>query len=58
MSLMPIKKEAGTSSLNYKDDYNLIYNFNSQVENFTEQMGLLITLFNQITINQMIGKVI
>ncbi len=32
--------------LNYKDDYNLIYNFNSQVENFTEQMGLLITLFN------------
>jgi hypothetical protein len=46
MSLRPIKKEVDTSSLNYKDDYNLIYNFNSQVENFTKQMSLLITLFN------------
>lgn len=38
MSLRPIKKEVGPSSLNYKDDYNLIYNFNSQVLNFTEQI--------------------
>jgi hypothetical protein len=38
MNSKPIKSEVGPKSLSYKDIYKLIINFNSEVDNYTEQI--------------------
>jgi hypothetical protein len=41
MNSKPIKSEVGTKSLRYKEIYNLIINFNPEVNNYTVQIESL-----------------
>jgi hypothetical protein len=38
MNSKPIKTEVGPKSLSYDEIYNLIINFNTEIDNYTEQI--------------------
>ena len=38
MNSKPLKSEVDPKSLSYKEIYNLIINFNSEVDNYSEQI--------------------